>query len=84
MSWSYSKGTQLSGVRSLRKRKVVVIQEIEPKVRFLILQDLYTYCRGSFKAPLELKHVLGNPITVILGMTKTKYNNPRDSSYYYC
>ena len=25
-----------------------------------------------------------NPSTTILGLTKTKYNDPRDLSYYYC
>ena len=43
-SWSYSKGTQLRGIG--RSEQVVVgLQEIEPKVRFLILQGLYTYVR---------------------------------------
>ena len=39
--WSSSKGTQSSGI-GLRKRNVVVVQEIEPKVHFLKLQGLYT------------------------------------------
>ena len=51
-SWSSSKGTQLRGI-GLSRRKVVVIQEIEPKVCFLILQSLYTYMGTAFKAPLE-------------------------------
>ena len=42
--WSNSKGTQLRGI-GLSGRDVVVLQEIEPKVRFLILQGLYTYKR---------------------------------------
>ena len=50
-SWSYSEGTQLRGI-GLSGRDVVVLQEIEPKVRFLILRGLYTY-GDSFKAPLE-------------------------------
>ena len=37
----YSKGTQLNGI-SWSERDVVVLQEIEPKVRFLELQGLYT------------------------------------------
>ena len=41
-SWSNSKGTQLRGI-SGSVRDVVVLQEIEPKVRFLILQGLYTH-----------------------------------------
>ena len=40
--------------------------------------------RGRFKAPLELRVVLGNPNMTILGLTKSKYNDPRDLSYYYC
>ena len=40
-SWGNSKGTQLRGI-GLSGWKVVVIQEIEPKVRFLVLQGLYT------------------------------------------
>ena len=43
-SWSYSKGTQLRGF-GRSERSVVGLQEIEPKVRFLILQGLYTYMR---------------------------------------
>ena len=43
-SWSNSKGTQLRGI-GRSERDVVVLQEIEPKVRFLILQGLYTYRR---------------------------------------
>ena len=41
-SWSNSKGTQLRGIGQ-SERDVVVLQEIEPKVRFLILLSLYTY-----------------------------------------
>ena len=40
-----SKGTQLRGI-GLSERDVVVIQEIEPKVRFLKLQGLYTLERS--------------------------------------
>ena len=43
-SWSYSKDTQLRGF-SQSERKVVGLQEIEPKVCFLLLQGLYTYMR---------------------------------------
>ena len=43
-SWSYSKGTQLRGI-GRSEQDVVGLQEIEPKVRFLILQGLYTYMR---------------------------------------
>ena len=43
-SWSNSKGTQLRGI-GRSERDVVVLQEIEPKVRFLILQSLYTVMR---------------------------------------
>ena len=43
-SWSYSKGTQLSGI-DLSERDVVGLQEIEPKVRFSMLQGLYTCMR---------------------------------------
>ena len=38
----HSKGTQLRGI-GWSERDVVVLQEIEPKVRFLILWGLYTY-----------------------------------------
>ena len=57
---------------------VVGLQEIEPKVRFpptgfrFIIEDTLK---------LLLKH--WNPSMTILGLTKTKYNNPRDRSYYY-
>ena len=40
-SWSYSKGTQLRGI-GRSDRYVVGLQEIEPKVRFPVLQGLYT------------------------------------------
>ena len=43
-SWSYAKGTQLRGI-GWSEQIVVGLQEIEPKVRFLILQGLYTYMR---------------------------------------
>ena len=43
-SWSYSKDTQLIGI-GWSERDVVGLQEIEPKVRFLILQGLYTCMR---------------------------------------
>ena len=33
---------------------VVVLQEIEPKVLFLILQDLYTFMGTALKLPLNL------------------------------
>ena len=41
VSWSNSKGTQLNGI-SKSEQRVVVIQEIKPKVRFLFLEGLYT------------------------------------------
>ena len=41
VSWSNSKGTQFNGDRS-EWTKGVVIQEIEPKVSFPVLQGLYT------------------------------------------
>ena len=37
-----------------RMQVVVVIQEIEPKVRFLILRGLYTYMGTALKLPLNL------------------------------
>ena len=43
-SWSNSKGTQLRGI-GRSERDVVGLQEIEPKVRFPVLQGLYTYER---------------------------------------
>ena len=49
----YSKGTQLRGI-GLSERYVVVLQEIEPKVRFLILRSLYTYMGTALKLPLNL------------------------------
>ena len=52
-SWSYSKGTQLRGI-SWSERKVVGLQEIEPKVRFLILQGLYTQYEVALKLLLNL------------------------------
>ena len=52
-SWSYSKGTQLRGI-GRSGRDVVVLQEIEPKVLFLILQGLYTYMGIALKLPLNL------------------------------
>ena len=33
----------------LKKRNVVVVQEIEPKVRFLKLQGLYTFTEVALK-----------------------------------
>ena len=36
------------------ERDVVVLQEIEPKVRFLILRGLYTYMGTALKLPLNL------------------------------
>ena len=51
-SWSYSKGTQLRGI-GWSDQKVVELQEIKPKVRFLVLQGFYIHIGGSFKAPLE-------------------------------
>ena len=56
-SWSNSKGTQLIVV-SRSGRDVVVLQEIKPKVRFLILQGLYTYMGSALKLPL-------NPVSYI-------------------
>ena len=42
-SWSNSKGTQLRGI-GRSERDVVGLQEIEPRVRFLILQCfMYMY-----------------------------------------
>ena len=41
-SWSNSKGTQLREI-GRSEQDVVVLQEIEPKVRFLILRGLYTH-----------------------------------------
>ena len=41
VSWSNSKGTQVRGI-GWSEQKVVVIQEIKPKVCFLILWGLYT------------------------------------------
>ena len=35
-------------------RDVVVLQEIEPKVRFLILWGLYTHIGTALKLPLNL------------------------------
>ena len=49
--WSNSKDTQLRGI-GWSERDVVVLQEIETKVRFLIPQSLYTNM-GHFKAPFE-------------------------------
>ena len=48
----YSKGTQLRGI-GWSGRDVVVLQEIEPKVRFLILRGLYTYKRTALKLLLN-------------------------------
>ena len=45
LSW---KGSGLSEL------DVVVLQEIEPKVRFLKLQGLYTYMGTALKLPLNL------------------------------
>ena len=52
-SWSKSKGTQLRGI-SQSEQDVVVLQEIKPKVCFLILQGLYTYKGSALKLPLNL------------------------------
>ena len=52
-SWSYSTGTQLVGI-SWSGRDVVVLQEIETKVRFLILRGLYTFMGTALKLPLNL------------------------------
>ena len=52
-SWSNSKGTQLRGF-SWSGREVVVLQEIEPKVCFLILRSLYTYIEVALKLLLNL------------------------------
>ena len=52
-SWSNSKGTQLRGI-GRSERDVVVIQEIKPKVHFLILQGLYTHMGTALKLPLNL------------------------------
>ena len=49
----YSKGTQLKGI-GRSERDVVVLQEIEPKVRFLIPQGLYTNMGTALKLPLNL------------------------------
>ena len=48
----YSKGTQLRGI-GRSEQDVVVLQEIEPKVRFLILWGLYTYKGSALKLPLN-------------------------------
>ena len=42
------KAHSLAGI-GLRDREVVVIQEIEPKVRFLVLQGLYTFVEVALK-----------------------------------
>ena len=47
------KALSLRGI-GLSGRDVVVLQEIEPKVRFLILQGLYTYMGIALKLPLNL------------------------------
>ena len=52
-SWSYSKGTQLRGI-GLSERKVVGLQEIEPKVRFLILQGFIYMYEAALKLLLNL------------------------------
>ena len=52
-SWSCSKGTQLSRI-GRSEQDVVVLQEIEPKVRFLILRGLYTRMGTALKLPLNL------------------------------
>ena len=57
-----------------------VRDKIEPKVHFPST-TWFTYIRED-TLKLLLKH--RNPNTTILGLTKTKYNDPRDSSYCYC
>ena len=52
-SWSNSKGTQLRGFGQ-SGRDVVLLQDIEPKVLFLILRGLYTYMGTALKLPLNL------------------------------
>ena len=52
-SWSNSKGTQLRGI-GRSGWYVVVLQEIEPKVRFLILWGFYTCMRTALKLLLNL------------------------------
>ena len=73
------KAPSLEGI-GLSGQYVVVLQELKPKVCFPSTTWFIYIREDTFK--LLLKH--RNPNTTILGVTKTKYNDPRDLSYCYC
>ena len=60
--------------------KVLTSIVAEPKVRFPSTMWFIYIKEDTLKLLLKCR----NPNTTILGLTKTKYNDPRDSSYYYC